>query len=235
MRKHPQFWPNLRNAQLALLNTLRKAIGEVGVLLGLTLAEIASFQTDIIFYIWHLQVWLPAVELYNNEQDIYKEQLDSGGAGIESILVQPTPPVFTDCPEMRTAGVLVRIFSVITRIRKAEGYNEAIAKILGLQRPPAVVSDRPCPQLFVKLEQGAGRKRVRTDFRKYGHDGVVIRCRRNGGEWEPPEVDNSSPHYDDRPLLVENVPETREYSARFWDKGEAHGEWSPPVVISVIP
>ena len=235
MPKEPYYWPKDWPTQLVFLLTFLKGLGDVGLVLGLTLLEIAACQEDIRFYIWHLQVFYPAMELFNSELAIYQELMARGGTGPQITLVRPTPPVFTDCPSMRPAGVLKRLFSLINRISHEEAFNDNIAKLLNLQRTVAAIVEHLYPAITPFLEQGPGQKRVRLDFKKFGHAGVVIRSRTNNGEWETLGVDNSSPHYDDRPLLVANVPETREYSARFWDKGEANGEWSPGVVISVIP
>ena len=236
MPSDPYYWPKGWPAQLVFMLIFLKGIGDVGMVLGLTLLEIAAIQEDLRFYIWHVQVCYPAMELFNSEMAKYHELMTRGGTGLQAILVRPTPPVFTDTPEMRPAGVLKRFFSVVNRIMHEEAFNEDIAKLLNLQRPVAAPGkEHPYPQINPSLVEGNGRKRVRLDFKKFKHDGIIIRCRRNNGEWEILEVDNSSPHYDDRPLLVENMPETREYSARFWDKGEANGEWSPGVIISVVP
>ena len=64
------------------------------------------------------------------------------------------------------------------------------------------------------------------DFKKYGHDGIWIESRINGGEWAFLAIDTVKPYYDERPLAPGNTHETREYRMRWWDKSEAHGEWS---------
>ena len=41
------------------------------------------------------------------------------------------------------------------------------------------------------------------------------------------------PYTGDRPLLVPSTAETREYRLRWWDKGEANGDWSPVQKLTV--
>ena len=68
---------------------------------------------------------------------------------------------------------------------------------------------------------------MRLDFTKFNHQGVHIGSRRNNGAWELLGIDTEKPYVDDRPLLAANTPEIREYRLRFWDKGQANGDWSP--------
>ena len=67
---------------------------------------------------------------------------------------------------------------------------------------------------------------ARIKFTKYGHDGVYIEVRRNVGAWGFLAIDTESPYLDHTPLLVAGTPETREYRMRFWDHGDANGDWT---------
>ena len=87
--------------------------------------------------------------------------------------------------------------------------------------------------LSASLEQGDGSQRVRLSYTKHGHDGVHIESRRNDGEWEFLAVNNVKPHLDNRPLLVANTPEHREYRIRYWDKGKPNGEYSAVQRVTV--
>jgi hypothetical protein len=51
---------------------------------------------------------------------------------------------------------------------------------------------------------------VSLGYRKYGHDGVHIECRRGQGDWEFIGLSVVKPHLDERPLLVANTPEQRQ-------------------------
>jgi hypothetical protein len=72
-----------------------------------------------------------------------------------------------------------------------------------------------------------------SQFTKYGHDGVYIQCRRNGGAWALLAVDMATPYIDNQPLLVANTPETREYRMSFWDAGDANGDWTDVAKVTV--
>lgn len=41
------------------------------------------------------------------------------------------------------------------------------------------------------------------------------------------------PHLDERPLLAANIPEQRQYRIRYWDKGQANGDYSPVQSVTV--
>jgi len=66
---------------------------------------------------------------------------------------------------------------------------------------------------------GAQNQRGCIKFYKDGHEYVIIKSRRGGGEWEQLTMSHKSPFYDDRPLLVAGQAEVREYRARFFDDG----------------
>jgi hypothetical protein len=62
---------------------------------------------------------------------------------------------------------------------------------------------------------------------------VWIESRRGGGNWEFLAIDTVKPYIDERSPLAPGTAETREYRLRWWDKGEANGEWSPVVGVAV--
>jgi hypothetical protein len=88
---------------------------------------------------------------------------------------------------------------------------------------------------FTASERGATIERVKMVFTKYGHDGVSIDSRRNNGAWEFLAIAMVKPWYDERPLLDPSTPEIREYRMRWWDKGQANGEFSPVQKVTVGP
>ena len=55
----------------------------------------------------------------------------------------------------------------------------------------------------------------------------------NAGSWALLAVDMVTPYIDNQPLLVANTPETREYRMSFWDSGEANGDWTAVVKVTV--
>ncbi|MCX7110064.1 MAG: hypothetical protein NTX45_08035 [Proteobacteria bacterium] len=127
---------------------------------------------------------------------------------------------------MPAPGIQKRLFSQIARIKAAASYNEAIGHDLGIIGTPGTV-DHPIPEYALTMEMGATGARVRIDFKKYGHDGIWIESRiKRRRVWAFLAIDTVKPYYDERPLAPGNTHETREYRMRWWDKSEAHGEWS---------
>jgi hypothetical protein len=51
-------------------------------------------------------------------------------------------------------------------------------------------------------------------YTQYGHQGVAIESRSNGGEWGLLGHYTQKPVYDDRPLAVPGTPESRDYRMR---------------------
>ncbi|MCX7111368.1 MAG: hypothetical protein NTX45_14820 [Proteobacteria bacterium] len=111
-------------------------------------------------------------------------------------------------------------------------YTDAIGQDLGIVPIPDN-SDHPVPQFTAALEQGPKGSRVRIDYTKYGHQGVAIESRSNGGAWESLAIVTQKPTYDDRPLAVPGIPESHDYRMRWWDKDEANGEWSAVQTVLV--
>ena len=83
------------------------------------------------------------------------------------------------------------------------------------------------------MEQGPKGSRLRIDYTKYGHQGIAIESRSNGGDWGLLGHYTQKPVYDDRPLAGPGTPESRDYRMRWWDKDEANGEWSAVQTVLV--
>jgi hypothetical protein len=106
-------------------------------------------------------------------------------------------------------------------------YNETIGHNLGIIGNSAATIDHPIPEYNLSVELGsAGVSQVRIDFKKYGHDGIWIESRINGGDWAFLAIDTVKPYLDQRPISPGNQHETREYRLRWWDKSQPNGEWS---------
>jgi hypothetical protein len=52
-------------------------------------------------------------------------------------------------------------------------------------------------------------------------------CNTAHGFGKDMEINTEKPHAHDVTLLAANATEIREYRLRFWDKGQANGDWSP--------
>ena len=125
-----------------------------------------------------------------------------------------------------------RLSSQIVRIKASPNYTDVIGHDLGIIAASNSV-EHLIPEPTVSVELGKNGSRVRIDFNKYGHDGIWIECRINGGDWVFIGVDTIKPYYDERPLATGNTHETREYRLRWWDKSVAHGEWSAVQLVVI--
>jgi hypothetical protein len=222
------YFPNTEADRIVWLGTYRAKIATHGAAVGLVAQEITDIQADIAYYLWLLQTWNPAVQQYAQAATAYKNQIGTG----EGSPPLPAITAAANQPPVRPAGVLNRLFAQIARFKTHPGYTETIGRDLGVIGAPDT-TEHLYPDFTATAEAGAASQVVSLSFPKYGHDGVWIESRRNGGTWEFLAIDTVKPHVDDRPLLNPGTAETREYRMRWWDKGKAHGDWSPVVGVAV--
>jgi hypothetical protein len=217
------FFPNTEAEQVVWLSHYALKLPLHGPTCGIGDAEIQATLKDIAYYDWMLQLVSPATQHDAKEATAYKLRMISGaGLGAAS---HPQSTVFPDPPPVPEPGMQKRLFSQIARIKASLAFNESIGHDLGVIAT-TTTTDHPVPEFSLSVEMGATGPRVRLDFKKYGHDGIWIETRTNGGEWAFLAIDTVKPYYDERPLAPGNTHETREYRLRWWDKSEPHGEWS---------
>jgi len=143
-----------------------------------------------------------------------------------------TPPTPATVPV--PAGALKRIQDYVAIIKRSPKYTEAIGHQLGIiGEEDGVVKDMP--EFTLKVERGAGWECTRVNFKKFGHQAVLVMCRRGGGGWETLAVDFSSPYLDARPLLVADQPEVRESRLQFWDDDAPSGPFTPVQSVTLNP
>ncbi len=231
MANQPYF-PSSEAERIVWLSNFRTKLPLHATTLGIATTEVTATIADIDFYVWLLQTWNPAVQNDALEATAYKVLI---GTGSGTVLVPlPTAAVFTQPPAVRLPGVLPRLFMLVQRIKLSTGYNEAIGQdldIIGSQDS----STHPVPEFTAISERGSHTERAKISFTKYGHDGVAIEGRINNGAWSALGIAMLKPWYDERELLVNEVAEIREYRLRWWDKGEAHGDYSPIQKVTVGP
>ena len=217
------FFPSTEAEQIVWLSHYALKLPINGPLCGIVAEEITGTLVDTTYWVWMLQYWHPATQRDAKESTAHK-QLMISGTGSGSI-AHPQPSPFPSPPPIPAPGMQKRLFSQIVRIKASPNYTEAIGHDLGIIAASNSV-EHPIPESTVTVELGATGSRVRIDFKKYGHDGIWIESRINGGDWAFLAIDTIKPYYDERPLAPGNSHETREYRLRWWDKSIAHGEWS---------
>ncbi|MEY3789048.1 MAG: hypothetical protein RLZ75_3256 [Pseudomonadota bacterium] len=182
--------------------------------------------TDIDYYVWLVQTGNPAVQNYALEGTTYKALIASGAGAV--LVPFPTMVVFTQMPAARLPGVLTRLFLLVQRIKLSSGYNEMIGRDLGIIGSHDSTSHL-VPKFTAVTDRGPTIKRTKITFTKYGHDGVAVECRVNGGIWVEIGIAMVKPWHYERELLDPNTAELREYRLRWWDKGFAHDDDYTPV------
>ncbi len=217
------YFPSTHDQQIVWLSHYQLKLPINGLVCGISDQEINDTLIDLTYYIWMLQHWHPSVQRDAKESTAYKTMMVSG-SGTETINY-PQPTVFSNSPAAPTPGIKNRLTSQINRIKVSLNYTDAIGHDLGIIASANTTEHLvPIPNVLVEL--GSSGQRVTINFNKYGHDGVWIESRTNGGDWVFLAVDTLTHFYDERPLAAGNIQETREYRLRWWDKSVAHGEWS---------
>ena len=233
------FFPSQEPAQIVWCNNFKAKLATHGATCGLTAGEITATQADLAYYVWVIEKWNPAIQNDAREATAYKKLIANGGVPGASAVAAPAASTFTGAdapPALVAPGVLTRTFGTIRRMKTSAGYLANTAAIgadliiIGAED----TTEHPSPEFKLKVQDGAGCQCARIDFTKFGHKGVWIECRRNGGAWEFVAVDSEKPYLDERPLLSPTAAETREYRLRFWDDGP-NGDWSPVQKVTVGP
>ncbi|MCX7085069.1 MAG: hypothetical protein NTY69_05970 [Methylococcales bacterium] len=226
------YFPNTEGDRVVWLTNFDTKIQIHATALALNPAELATTLTDIDFYVWVLQTWYPSIQQSALESTAYKLLI---GYGTEShVIAVPSHAAITSPAPTPLPGVLTRLFNLIARIKIGTGYTESIGLDLGIVG--SVVSSTPqTPEYTVTTERGPEIEQVSISFIKYRHDGVSIYSRRNQGDWEFLAVAMVKPWLDNRALVDPLLPEVREYRLRYWDKGDANGEYSAVQRVNVGP
>ena len=226
------YFPNTEGDRVVWLTNFDTKIQIHATALALNPVELATTLTDIDFYVWVLQTWYPSIQQSALESTAYKLLI---GYGTEShVIAVPAHAAITSPAPTPLPGVLTRLFNLIARIKIGTGYTESIGLDLGIVG--SVVSSTPqTPEYTVTTERGPEIEQVSISFIKYRHDGVSIYSRRNQGDWEFLAVAMVKPWLDNRALIDPLLPEVREYRLRYWDKGDANGEYSAVQRVNVGP
>jgi hypothetical protein len=217
------YFPSTEAEQIIWLSNYVTKLPLHAVSCGISELEVANTQTDLHYYIWLLQYWHPAVQRDAREATAFKTLMVNGNSS--DTASHPHASTFPEPPLTPAPGIQKRLFNQIIRFKAGANYNEAIGHDIGVIATGNTV-EHPVPEFTVNVELGDTDSRVRIDFKKYGHDGIWIESRTNGNDWAFLAIDTVKPYLDERPLAEGNSHETREYRLRWWDKSQAHGEWS---------
>jgi hypothetical protein len=226
------YFPNSDAERVIWLSNFRTKLPLHAAVLGLAATEVSDSVADIDYYVWLVQTGNPAIQGFSLEGTTYKALIASGTGAV--LVPFPTMVVFTQMPEARLPGVLTRLFLLVQRIKLSSGYNEMIGRDLGIIGSHDSTMHL-VPEFTVVTDRGPTIERAKITFTKYGHDGVAVESRVNGGIWVEIGIAMIKPWYDERELLDPNTAELREYRLRWWDKGFAHDDYTPVQRVTVGP
>ena len=202
--------------------------------LGVDATKATAMVATCRFLVYVLSQWLSAVRAFGQSStQAVDEVLQGTGAGA-MVLPEFTAPALPAGVVAVPPGALTRLFEFVREIKESDGYTETIGQDLGIIGAEDT-AEHASPTIKLVAEPGGLCQCVKIGFVKFGHMGVYLEGRRNGGAWEFIGIDTESPYMDERTLLVNGTPEIREYRARFWDKGTPNGEWTDVAKVTVAP
>jgi hypothetical protein len=224
-----RYFPNTDAERNAWLRNDAVMLQKYAALIGVGAAELADTLAGIAYYLWMAETLCPAVRQDGVDAVAARNHL-ACGKGSEPVPV-PTPRTFAPPPPAVLPGLFNRIFKQVQRIKLHPGYSEHIGRDLGIL-PIVDTTAHPVPEFTLTIVQGAEVVEVHIDYTKFGHGAVLVESRINAGPWLPLGHFTQKPIRDRRPLASPGVPETRDYRLRWWDKDQAHGDWS--IVYTVL-
>lgn len=228
----PNYFPNHVAGQLEFTVNFHKNFPIHAPNLGFSPEEIAAIGVDTAFAIWYLQYWCAEMQKGHQESIAFAKHITCGDMGLE--LNFPSIPTLAERPPIPPAGIYNRLFITINRLKIHPNYQSSVTgEALWLNATPKAKLAHPFPTITMQLVRGPELMEVHIAYKKYGHACLVLESKVSTGEWTFLALTDSPPYIDSRPLQVANIPEIRSYRARWWDKNEAHGDWSPPQSITV--
>ena len=231
--KRQTYYPSRIGDQVNWLDNYSVKLPVYGPTLGVVAGDVTASVSDAKWANYVLGTWLSAVRAFSPSTTDAVDDVLTGSGPDPVTLPSFTAPALPAGVTARLPGALLRIFTLVAKIKLAGSYTEAIGTDLGVIGQEETA--RPAPKFTATLEQGPGCQCVRLVFFKYNHMGVSIESRRGGTDWQFLAVDTESPYLDERALLVTSQPEVREYRMRFWDKGTPNGDWTDVVKVTVSP
>ena len=199
--------------------------------LGLTAADLTSAQADSEMTKYLVNVGLPAAKTAAGTFAAYKESIVKGKPGGGAV---PSFPTLAAPPTVVPPGVVKRLRALVKRIKAAPGYTEVIGRDLKIIAPAQSSQPATTPKPTFRPKSLPGSV-IRLTWVKGKFNGVIVECRRGGGNWEEIGRDNYSPFDDNRAPLTAGQPEVREYRLRYFTKDQPVGDYSDTVSSTTMP
>ncbi|MBL9117361.1 MAG: hypothetical protein JNJ83_20300 [Verrucomicrobiaceae bacterium] len=239
--KHQLYFPARHADQLGWLIHFRQVLPRVAERLwpGVPAEERMHLERLgdldwLIYMMGTLMAWLRSCS--KAVMSMQRALLTGKAEGARELVLPSFEPPLPPGPGVR-GGALKRVFQLVRAIKTAPGYTEEIGRELDIVGN--LHAKRPVRPVFnLGASNDGARGVVRVRVKRFGHVGVWVETRRNGGAWEPLHggVFTGRVVVDRRPLLDAATEETREYRMRFQDAtGDLAGEWSPVLGLQVGP
>ena len=233
MRNH-RYYPRATPAQVLWLRNFADKLPALAAQLGLTESLVAAALADCGFMGYILSSWISGIRAYGMAATATLSYAGYGqGANPVALPVLTVPELPKDATPV-WPGALNRIFALVRKLKLAKSYTKTIGLDLGVEAPGNFAA-HPVPTLKLTVVAGIKNQAARLGFVKFGHHGVLIESRTNGGPWQKLGTYTRSPFLDTRPLLVAGIAEVREYRIRFIDMDVPTGEWSGVAKIAIGP
>ncbi|MEI7733683.1 MAG: hypothetical protein WCO56_29225 [Verrucomicrobiota bacterium] len=232
MKLKQQYYPSRKDAQVVWLDNMISKLPAHIAALGLSQAKADALLAACKFLRYVLSQWIGAIRAFSKAATDTEIAVEHGTGSSPIALITFTPPALPTGVVPVPPGALTLIFDFIKDIKDSDGYTDAIGQDLQIiAREDA--TEHPVPKVKLKLLDGDGQQSVKLTIIRYGHEGVLIESRRNGGAWAELARPAHSPYVDARPLLVAGTAEMREYRLRFVDNDVPNGDWTAILKIAV--
>jgi hypothetical protein len=231
--KRQDYFPTRRADQPAWLMNFARKLAVYAPQLDLPPETVAAAVADALAFAHALGVWINGVRRFAESCSASLETLATGEC--QELFILPTYTA-ADVPEgvgPVLPGAQTRLFKMVQIIKFSPGYTPSMGIDMGIVTPPTPAVGSQRIVLDATVLPGPDGQRVSLAFLKYGHDGASVQSQRGGGAWEDLGICTRSPFMDERPLLIPGVPETRNYRACYWHKGQSTGDWSDVVSVTV--
>ena len=196
---------------------------------AISATELADVQQSSITLTYWLN-YKNQLDEYNKKLTLYKNELLNGIAPGATPSILPTLPSTGAAPTGTLPGIMVRVRSIVQRIKKHVAYTVADGKDMGIDNDLVLGFDTVSakPAIRVRLVQGGHPEIV---WNKQNLDGIELHVDRGTG-YEPLAIDYF-PNYTDMSALPAGQAAIWKYKGIYLKRDERIGQWSDEVSITV--
>ncbi len=195
-----------------------------GTTLGLTKPTLDGLRDDAAYYAWSMAALL-AFRDYAQAWTAYKNALASGTTLGEA----PIAPTLPAAPTLVAPDVFGRLGKLVTTVKSAPGYTEAIGQDLGIIAPEVSKPNPDALKPLLKVSRVALGVLIKWSKQGNRRLNLHLEVDRDGTGWQFLALD-TEPDYID--TFAPSAPATWKYRAQYRLGDVPTGEWSD--VVSVV-